>query len=65
MAQTQCHKLNYQNRLTITTPVGKPETIGADRLAICSAAVAMFPNQHNLAIGLGSCITYNFINKFS
>lgn len=64
-SKTKFHKLNYQSQLPITTPVGKPETIGADRLAICSAAVAMFPNQHNLAIGLGSCITYNFINKFS
>lgn len=64
-ATTNFHKLNYQSKLPITTPVGKPETIGADRLAICAAAVAMFPQQHNLAIGLGSCITYNFINKFS
>ena len=64
-AKTYFHKLNYQSKLPITTPVGKPETIGADRLAICSAAVAIFPNQHNLAIGLGSCITYNYINKFS
>ena len=62
---TQFHKLNHQSKLPITTPVGKPETIGTDRLAICSAAVAMFPNHHNLAIGLGSCITYNFINKFN
>jgi len=29
------------------------------------AAVHMFPQQHNLVIGLGSCITYNFVNKFS
>ena len=28
-----------------------------------AAAVDMFPRQHNLAIGLGSCITYNFINN--
>ena len=62
--QTQFHKLNHTSKLPITTPVGKPETIGADRLAICSAAVYLFPNQHNLAIGLGTCITYNFINKF-
>lgn len=62
---TQFHQLNHLSKLPVTTPVGKPETIGADRLAICSAAVAMFPQQHNLAIGLGSCITYNFINKFS
>ena len=61
---TNFHKLNYQSKLPITTPVGKPETIGADRLAICSAVANMFPQQHNLAIGLGTCITYNFINKF-
>jgi len=63
-AKTHFHKLNYQSKLPITTPVGKPETIGADRLAITSATATMFPQQHNLAIGLGTCITYNFINKF-
>jgi type III pantothenate kinase len=60
--KTSFHKLNAASKLPITTPVGKPETIGADRLAICSAAVNMFPNHHNLAIGLGTCITFNFIN---
>jgi type III pantothenate kinase len=62
--KTAFHKLNHTSKLPITTPVGKPETIGADRLAICSAAVHLYPNQHTLAIGLGSCITYNFTNKF-
>jgi type III pantothenate kinase len=36
--------------------------IGADRLALSAAAVYFFPKQHNLVIGMGSCITYNFIN---
>jgi len=62
--QTQFHKLSYTSKIPLTTPVGKPETIGADRLALCAAAVDLFPNQHNLVIGLGSCITYNFVNKF-
>jgi len=61
---TRFHKLNHESKLPFTTPVGKPATIGADRLAICAAAVHLYPNQHNLAIGLGTCITYNFINKF-
>lgn len=61
-AQTQFHKLGHQSRLPFTTPVGKPETIGADRLAICAAAVSLFPGSHMLAIGLGTCITYNYIN---
>lgn len=63
--KTNFHKLNYQSKLPISTPVGKPETIGADRLAMSCAAVNLFSYQHNLVIGLGSCITYNFINKFN
>ncbi|MBL7759811.1 MAG: type III pantothenate kinase [Sediminibacterium sp.] len=60
---TRFHPLGHTSQLSFSTPVGKPETIGADRLAMCAAAVDMFPNQHNLAIGLGSCITYNFISN--
>jgi len=61
--KTRFHRLNHLSRLPFTTPVGKPETIGADRLALAAAAVHLFPRQHNLIIGLGTCITYNFINK--
>ena len=62
--ESSFHKLTYQSKLPFTTPVGKPETIGADRLALAAAAVHFYPNKHNLVIALGSCITYNFINKF-
>jgi type III pantothenate kinase len=65
LSTTSFHKLSSTSRLPITTPVGKPETIGADRLAICAAAVHLFAGKNNLAIGVGSCITYNFINKFA
>src|SRR5579875_641554 len=62
--ESRFHKLSYQSKLPFTTPVGKPETIGADRLALCAAAVAFYPRKHNLVVALGSCITFNFINKF-
>lgn len=62
-AGSKFHLLNNTTRLPFTTPVSKPETIGADRLAICAAAVEFFPGKHNLVIGLGTCITYNFVNK--
>ena len=61
-SKTKFHKLDHLSKLPFTTPVGKPETIGADRLALSAAAVYFFPKQHNLVIGMGSCITYNFIN---
>ena len=51
--------------MPFTTPVGKPETIGADRIALSVAAVYFYPKKNNLVIGLGSCITYNFINKYN
>ncbi len=63
-AHSSFHKLSHLTRLAFTTPVGKPETIGADRLALCAAAVRFYPKKNNLVIGLGTCITYNFINKY-
>lgn len=63
-AHTKFHKLNEKSKLPVTTPVSKPETIGADRWALAAAAVTIFPGHHNLVIALGSCITYNFVNKF-
>lgn len=62
-AKTGFHKLSYLSKLPFTIPVGKPETVGADRLAIAAAAVHYYPNKNNLMIALGSCITYNFINS--
>jgi type III pantothenate kinase len=61
-AHTGFHKLSDASKLPFTIGVGKPETVGTDRLAIAAAAVDLFPHQNNLVIALGSCITYNFIN---
>lgn len=58
------HLLNEKSKLPFTTPVPKPETIGADRLALCAAAVHFYPGVNNLIIATGSCITFNFINKY-
>lgn len=62
---TRFHKLDHLSKIPFTTPVGKPETIGADRLALVAAAVNLFPGRNNLVIGLGTAITYNFVNKYS
>jgi type III pantothenate kinase len=61
---TQFHKLDHHSNVPITTPVGKPDTIGADRLALVVAAVTLFPGKNNLVIGLGSAVTYNYVNKY-
>ncbi len=51
-------------RVPFNVPIAKPETIGADRLAIAAYASTHYSNQNNLVIALGSCITYNFVNKY-
>jgi type III pantothenate kinase len=61
---TKFHKLGHDSKLPITTPVGKPGTIGPDRLALVVAAVDLFPGKNNLVIGLGSAVTYNYVNKY-
>ncbi len=63
-AQSKFHNLSHHTKANFTASVGKPETIGADRLALCAAAAHFHPNKNNLVIGLGSCITYNFINQY-
>ena len=63
-AESHFHKLNHHSRVPVSTPVGKPETIGADRLALVVAANHYYPEFNNLVIGLGSAITYNYINRF-
>ena len=63
-SQTKFHKVSHLTKANFTTPVGKPETIGADRLALSAAAVYFYPGKNNLVIALGSCITYNFINQY-
>ena len=64
-SHTRFHKLDHHSKIPITTPVGKPETIGADRLGLVVAAADLFPGKNNLVIGLGTAITYNFINKYN
>lgn len=63
-SKTQFHKLSHLTKANFTTPVGKPESIGADRLALSAAAVHFYPNTNNLIIATGTCITYNFINQY-
>jgi len=64
-ASSTFHKLSHQTKLPFKTPVSRPDTIGADRLALSAAAVYFYPKKNNLVIGMGSCITYNFINKYN
>ncbi len=62
--RSSLHQLTANSQLNFSIAVGKKETIGADRLALLAAAVQLFPQTNTLIVGLGSCITYNFINQY-
>ena len=55
--------LDHRTKLPFTNLYSSKETLGKDRLALVAAAQANYPNQNNLVIGCGTCITFNFINK--
>ncbi len=40
-----------------------PSTLGRDRLAAVAGAWSLFPQENNLVIDVGSCITYDLITK--
>lgn len=63
-SSTLYHKVSHETKLTFSIPSGKKEAIGTDRLAMIAAAVHFFPGKNTLVIGLGSCITYNFVNQY-
>ena len=53
------HKLN----LPIAVKYKSADSLGHDRIANAVGAYITFPNRNNLVIDLGTCITYDFINK--
>ncbi len=59
----QLLKLDGFTRLPINNAYLSNDTIGADRLAMVTAAHLEYPDKNNLVVCLGTCITYNFITK--
>ncbi len=55
-------KILHQTDTCIQFPSYDATTLGIDRIVLAEAARAQYPNQAVLAICLGTCITYNFIN---
>lgn len=57
--------LSSNLKLPIQNLYKTPTTLGADRLAAVVGATALFPNQNNLVIDMGTCITLDFVNTSS
>ena len=55
--------LNASLKLPFKVTYKTPETIGADRLGLVAGAIWRTPNQNQLIIDAGSCVTYDFVDK--
>ena len=55
--------LDYNTNVPFVNQYATPKTLGVDRIALVSSAVATYPNINVLIIDAGSCITYDFVNN--
>ncbi len=55
--------LTHKTNLPIKIDYNTPETLGADRIAAAVGANVLFPDQDNLVIDLGTCITMDLVDK--
>ncbi|HLO69857.1 MAG TPA: type III pantothenate kinase [Flavipsychrobacter sp.] len=55
--------MNNNTPVPIMNAYSSPGTLGADRVAMAVAAYFANPDKNNLVICLGTCITYNFVQK--
>ncbi len=53
------HTLRFPFNIQYQTP----HSLGADRICLIAAAVSRFPAENNLVIDIGTCITYDFVNR--
>jgi type III pantothenate kinase len=49
--------------IPITKEYDTPETLGADRVAACAGASFLYPNEDLVVIDMGTCITYDLIDR--
>ncbi|MDP3312252.1 type III pantothenate kinase [Lutibacter sp.] len=56
-------ELDYSTKVPFKNDYSTPKTLGVDRIALVSAAIAKFPKKNVLIIDAGTCITYDFLSK--
>jgi len=55
--------LSHKSKMPVEIAYETPQTLGRDRMAVAIAANSMYPEQGNLVIDLGTCITYDWVDE--
>ena len=58
------HFIDQKTNFPFKNSYSTPQTLGIDRMVLAAGAVIQFPNKNRLVIDAGTCITYDFIDKF-
>ncbi|MCC7332777.1 MAG: type III pantothenate kinase [Flavobacteriales bacterium] len=61
--KTNLVEFNSKTKVPIIIAYKTPETLGKDRIALAVAASKVYPQKNTLIIDIGTCITYDFIDK--
>jgi len=61
--EVQVFELDNHSRLPFSNAYKTPETLGKDRIAAVAGAQSMFPETNCLVIDIGTCITFDFLDK--
>lgn len=63
--QSKLNLLNMDQQLILPVDIRykTPKTLGKDRLAAVVAATTLYPNQNNIIIDAGTCITFDFVDR--
>jgi len=56
-------EMSHKLKLPLKIKYETPNTLGRDRLAAVCGAVRLYPRTDLLVIGIGTCITYDFVRK--
>jgi type III pantothenate kinase len=62
-AEINLIELDYSTKVPFVNKYGTPKTLGVDRIALVSSAIAKYPKKNVLIIDAGTCITYDYINN--
>lgn len=55
--------LSSQTPVPVVKEYDTPDTLGTDRIAAAVGAVEVFPNEDRLVIDMGTCNTYDFVDR--
>jgi len=62
-AEINLIELDYNTKVPFVNNYASPKTLGVDRIAIVSSAIAKYTNKNVLIIDAGTCITFDFISN--